>query len=99
MEEMHRFTYDIGSGPQVSETFTGLNAGSFTVTVIDNSSCANTINLSITEPRIVGDSSIIDESNLSEYNRWTNYVCYFWRNFSISYSIDCGATFQTSRNF
>lgn len=46
------YTYDIGSGPQGSGAFSGLAAGSYTVTVADaaDASCTQTINVTITEP-------------------------------------------------
>ncbi|MFT4526330.1 MAG: hypothetical protein ACI85F_002502, partial [Bacteroidia bacterium] len=39
------YTFDIGSGPQASGTFSNLLPGSFTVTVIDNNLCSETINI------------------------------------------------------
>lgn len=50
------YTYDIGSGAQASGTFTGLCAGTYTVTVIDNNGCTGTISVTITEPTAVTGS-------------------------------------------
>ncbi len=93
------FTYDIGNGPQVSETFTGLTAGSFTVTVIDNSSCANTINLSITEPAVL--ATAVSSMNQTCQNAPDGQItCVTSGGTSpYQYSIDCGATFQTIEIF
>lgn len=44
------YTYDIGGGPQGSGTFTGLCAGSYTVTITDANGCTTTVNVTITEP-------------------------------------------------
>lgn len=44
------YTYDIGSGPQGSGTFTNLAQGSYTVTVIDGNSCTNSINVTLGGP-------------------------------------------------
>lgn len=50
------FTYNIGSGPQGAGTFAGLTAGPHTITIIDNSSCTNTVNITLTEPAAIVDS-------------------------------------------
>lgn len=44
------FTYDIGSGPVASGSFTDLTAGSYTVTVTDNVGCTSSISATIAEP-------------------------------------------------
>ena len=44
------YTYDIGSGQQASGTFSGLGAGSYTITIIDNNTCSTTVAVTITEP-------------------------------------------------
>ena len=44
------YSFDIGIGPQPTGDFTGLTAGSYTVTVLDDNSCASTVNVTITEP-------------------------------------------------
>jgi hypothetical protein len=93
------FTYDIGNGPQVSETFTGLNAGSFTVTVIDNSSCANSINIDITEPSLlITEGSFIDQTCQNAADGQITYLASGGTS-PYQYSIDCGATFQASETF
>ncbi len=43
-------TYDIGNGPITNNTFTGLSAGVYTVTVVDGDACTSTISDTITEP-------------------------------------------------
>lgn len=94
------FTYDIGSGPQASNTFNGLTAGSYTVTVIDNGACSNTINVVISEPSAL----VIDAINT------VDETCAGTSDGSISitssggiapyqYSIDCGAVFQSGSSF
>ncbi|MCB9203533.1 MAG: gliding motility-associated C-terminal domain-containing protein [Flavobacteriales bacterium] len=44
------YTFDIGSGPQVSGTFTALAAGSYTVTILDANNCSDVVTISISEP-------------------------------------------------
>ncbi len=51
------YTYDIGSGPQGSGTFTGLSAGNYTVTVTDANGCQTTVNGTITEPAVLAGST------------------------------------------
>lgn len=50
------YSYDIGGGPQGSGTFTGLCAGSYTVTVTDGNSCTFPVSVTITEPTALGGS-------------------------------------------
>ena len=55
-------TYDIGGGPQSSGAFTGLGGGNYTVTIIDNSACTQTVNITVNEPAAITDSySVTDE--------------------------------------
>ncbi|MBF02702.1 MAG: hypothetical protein CMP76_05345 [Flavobacterium sp.] len=44
------YTYDIGSGPTSNNNFTGLTAGTYTVTVTDANSCTQTTTITLTEP-------------------------------------------------
>ena len=44
------YTYDIGSGPTLNNNFTGLTAGTYTVTVTDANSCTETTTITLTEP-------------------------------------------------
>ena len=44
------YTYDIGNGPQLSGTFTGLGAGAYTVEVEDSFGCQFDLNVTIVEP-------------------------------------------------
>lgn len=44
------YTYDIGDGPVASGTFTDLEAGDYTITVIDDSGCEDNIYLTVDEP-------------------------------------------------
>ena len=41
------YTYNIGSGNQSSNAFTGLTAGNYTVTITDNNACVTTITCSV----------------------------------------------------
>ncbi len=44
------YTFNIGDGPVASGLFTGLSAGDYTVTVIDDSGCEDNVYVSIDEP-------------------------------------------------
>ncbi|WP_130734852.1 T9SS type B sorting domain-containing protein [Flavobacterium sp. J27] len=44
------YTYDIGSGFTTNNNFTGLTAGTYTVTVMDANSCTQTTTITLTEP-------------------------------------------------
>lgn len=56
------FTYDIGSGPQASNTFTGLCDGNYTVTVDDGDICNQSLNFTITSPTgLSGSTSVTHE--------------------------------------
>ncbi|MBK8366959.1 MAG: gliding motility-associated C-terminal domain-containing protein [Bacteroidetes bacterium] len=41
------YTYNIGSGNQSSNAFTGLTAGNYTVTITDNNACVTTVTCSV----------------------------------------------------
>ncbi|MFT4525653.1 MAG: hypothetical protein ACI85F_001808, partial [Bacteroidia bacterium] len=58
------YTYDIGSGPQASGTFTGLGPGGHTVTVEDGDGCQLPVNFTITEPNAL-TGSINGQSNVT----------------------------------
>ncbi|MGB1316924.1 MAG: hypothetical protein ACPG5W_01890, partial [Flavobacteriales bacterium] len=44
------YTYDIGAGPVASGNFTGLAAGSYSVTVLDDNDCSDIVAIVIDEP-------------------------------------------------
>jgi hypothetical protein len=93
------FTYDIGNGPQASETFTGLAAGSYTVTIIDNSACSNSINIVITEPSVlISVVALINETCLNVTDGQITCLT-SGGTAPYQYSIDCAATFQASEIF
>jgi len=58
------YQYDIGSGNQASGTFSGLAAGSYTVTITDDNGCQTTVPVTITEPTVV-TGSITAQTNVS----------------------------------
>ena len=53
------FTYDIGSGPQASPTFTGLCAGPYSITVDDGDLCTIVENATVTAPSPMGGGTIL----------------------------------------
>lgn len=54
------FQYRIGNGPlQPSPVFSGLAAGNYVVTVVDNDGCESTLPVTMTEPAVLSTSSTI----------------------------------------
>lgn len=49
-------TYDIGSGPQSSNTFTGLAAGNYTITILDGDACSSVEAVTLSQPAAVSSS-------------------------------------------
>lgn len=94
------FTYDIGNGPQSSGSFSGLTAGNYTVTIIDNNSCSNSISIDLSEPtELVNDTTIIiDESCLGNADGSISLAA-SGGTVPYQYSIDCGLTTQSSGDF
>jgi len=59
------FTYDIGSGPQVSPTFTGLCAATYSVTVNDGAFCnQQVVNIVVGTPAVLDGSVAVTGENL-----------------------------------
>lgn len=58
-------TYDIGSGPQSSPTFTGLSTGNYTVNVVDGDACLTPVSTILTGPAPLTSSatSVTNETN------------------------------------
>lgn len=94
------YTYDIGAGAQASNTFTGLVAGSYTVTVLDNGACSNTINVVISEPSllVVDGITAVDET-CSGTGDGSITITTSGGTPGYTYSINCGATFQAGSSF
>lgn len=93
------FTYDIGSGAQGSGTFTNLAGGTYTVTVIDNNSCSNTIDVTLTEPsELTGTISFLDET-CSGSNDGSIDMTATGGTGPYQYSVDNGSTYQGGTSF
>lgn len=58
------YTYDIGTGGQLGNSFVGLAANNYTLTVTDANNCSTTIPFAITQPAVV-NGSIDNASNPS----------------------------------
>ena len=56
------YQYDIGSGPQGSNTFTALCEGTYSVTVTDGGACSQILDFTVTDPSAVDGSVIISPS-------------------------------------
>ncbi len=54
------YSYNIGSGPQASNTFTGLIAGNYTVTITDVQGCTATVTQTVLQPSLLSATAIQD---------------------------------------
>jgi lysyl endopeptidase len=52
------FTYDIGSGVQGSDTFTGLGASTYTIDIVDANGCTGQTSGNVIEPTAISASSV-----------------------------------------
>lgn len=94
------FTYDIGGGPQASGSFSGLTAGTYSVTIIDNSSCSNTIDVTVNEPtELLLDSLTVTDEACAGNADGSISVYASGGTAPYLYSNDCGTTTQTSGDF
>lgn len=92
------YTYDIGAGPVAGGTFTGLCAGSHTVTVTDVNGCIFPVAITITEPTALS-GSIANQTDAS-----CNGVCDGTVDVTATggtgpYSYDNGGAAQATGNF
>jgi len=93
------FTFDIGSGTQPTGAFSGLGAGIYTVTIIDNSACSNTVDVTISEPaELTLTTTVVDETcpGSSDGSLTLNGA---GGTAPYSYSNDCATTFQPTNIF
>ncbi|MCF8276901.1 MAG: T9SS type A sorting domain-containing protein [Flavobacteriales bacterium] len=60
------YTFDIGNGPQADGNFSGLSAGSYTVTIVDDHGCTTTVPVVIGEPSAL--SASLDASSDADCN-------------------------------
>ncbi|CAF0787684.1 unnamed protein product [Rotaria sordida] len=60
------YTYQLGGGSIVStNTFTGLAAGTYVITVRDGGNCSTTVNVTITQPPSAVSGSITSQTNVA----------------------------------
>lgn len=57
-------TFDIGTGPQASPTFSGLSAGNYSITIVDGDACSSSLATTVTgpSPLTTSTASITDEN-------------------------------------
>ena len=94
-----QITYSInGSSFQVSNVFTGLTAGNYTVVVKDANGCTGSIDKTITEPNpIVINTTTTDVTCFGASTGGINVVAV--GSGTLAYSVDFGITYQSSNNF
>lgn len=91
------YMYDIGSGNQASNNFTGLAAGSYTVTVTDDNGCMETIQVDVTEPTAVSYTSAVVDANCQGTSTGTITITASGGNGPYMYDLGTGA--QASNMF
>src|SRR3989344_5108695 len=92
------YTYNIGGANQASPTFTGLAAGSYTVTMTDANGCTRTVPVTITATN-VPTVSILSQQNVSCFGGGNGSVLIGATGVApIQYSLNGGA-YQASNSF
>lgn len=56
------YQYDIGNGNQVSASFSGLSAGSYTCTITDANSCTSTQSFSLNNPAAINANAVVNNA-------------------------------------
>lgn len=94
------YNYSIGGTPQSSGTFSGLNAGTFTMTISDGNSCSVTSTVNIVAPisPIITSSSFLDVTCFNG-NNGSLTVTASGGNGLITYTMMPGAITNTSGGF
>jgi len=92
------YQYDIGSGNQASGTFSGLAAGSYTVTITDDNGCQTTVPVTITDPNIL-TGSITAQTNVTCDGLSDGSVTVEGAGGTSPYQYDIGAGIQASGTF
>ena len=93
------YTYDIGGGPQGTSNFTGLCAGNYTVLVDDGVECAVNVSVTVTQPAVVSGTSVGTSISCNGAGDGQININGSGGTPPYQYSIDNGATFQSSGNF
>jgi len=90
------FSYNIGSGPQGSGTFTNLAQGSYDITVIDNSSCSQVVTVVLDGPAELTVSSVVTDLTCAGTNDGEIDVNTTGGTAPLSYDIGSGAQGSSS---
>jgi hypothetical protein len=95
------YTYRIGSGSFVSSgTFSGLTAGTYTVTVRDNNACTATVSVTITQPAAAIIASVTSKTNVNCFGSSTGTATIAGSNGSAPYTYKLGTgAFVSSGTF
>ncbi len=98
-ESPYTYSIDAGVNYYSNNTFDNLTAGSYTVVVMDNHYCTDTVN-NVTVNNTTGpniDSVVV--SDLQCYNDGTGEINIYASGSNLQYSIDSGQTFVTTSDF
>ncbi|UKN01137.1 T9SS type A sorting domain-containing protein [Paracrocinitomix mangrovi] len=93
------FTYDIGSGAQGTGTFNNLTPGIYTITVVDNNACTNTIDVTLGGPTALTATVTAQDEACPGSNDASITVNASGGTTAYLYSTDCGTSFQASNVF
>lgn len=94
------FTYQWSDLSSATDDHTGLNAGSYSVTITDSKGCSDTASFVINEPnQIVIDSFIVSNTSCSYTTDGVISVFASGGTGTLLYSIDYGNTFQPNNDF
>jgi gliding motility-associated-like protein len=91
------FAYNIGSGFQSSNIFTGLNAGTYTITVSDGNACTTSVSASITEPTPL--NMVLGSTNVTCNGGSNGIISVAATGGTAPYSYTIGSGIQTSNQF
>jgi hypothetical protein len=93
------YSYNLPGEPQqASGTFTGLSAGSYTVTITDDNDCTNTTTVTVTQPSALG-GSIVDQTNVACNSGTSGSVTVSGSGGTPGYTFDIGDGAQVSGVF
>ncbi len=90
------YTYNIGTGPQSSPTFSGLAAGWYNVVITSSDGCINSLTVTITQPSVMEDSITVVDATCGNNN---GAVSIFGSGGTAPYTYDIGNGPQSNGAF
>jgi hypothetical protein len=93
------YSYDIGSGPQTSNSFNNLSSGNYTLTVSDANGCTSTQAATITQPNLPLNATTTTLNNLSCFGDSTGAFSVNASGGTTPYSYNLGTGNQSNNQF